>query len=99
MKRRIMGGEKRDQALRWRQKEKLILGSESARHALPSPRQLARRLACFDVVCFDVFDTLLLRSVDDPTALLDTTKTLDCEAAHDLIKRTLAVIDDFYTIN
>lgn len=69
MKRRIMGGEKRDQALRWRQKEKLILGSESARHALPSPRQLARRLACFDVVCFDVFDTLLLRSVDDPTAL------------------------------
>lgn len=41
----------------------------------------------------------ILEHWDDPTALLDTTKTLDCEAAHDLIKRTLAVIDDFYTIN
>lgn len=30
---------------------------------------------------------------------LDTTRTLDCNQAHDLIKRTLEVIDDFYTIS
>ena len=35
---------------------------------------------------------------DDPTAPLDTTKLLDCAAAHDLIKRTLEVIDDYYTL-
>ncbi|MBO1695268.1 ribonuclease H1 domain-containing protein [[Clostridium] symbiosum] len=40
----------------------------------------------------------VLEHWDDPTAPLDSTKTLNCEGAHDLIKRTLAVIDDFYTI-
>ena len=35
---------------------------------------------------------------DAPTAPLDTTKLLDCAAAHDLIKRTLEVIDDYYTL-
>lgn len=40
----------------------------------------------------------ILEHWDDPTAPLDTTKTLTCDLAHDLIKRTLAVIDDFYAI-
>ena len=40
----------------------------------------------------------ILEHWDDPTAPLDTTKTLDCAQARDLIKRTFEVIDDFYTI-
>lgn len=40
----------------------------------------------------------ILEHWDDPTSPLDTTKILDCGQAHDLIKRTLAVIDDFYAI-
>lgn len=35
---------------------------------------------------------------DDPTAPLDTTKLLDVNSAHDLIKRTLGLIDEFYEI-
>ena len=50
-------------------KETACVGSESAQHALPSPGSLARWLSRFDVVCFDVFDTLLMRSVDEPAAL------------------------------
>ncbi len=33
---------------------------------------------------------------DDPTDPLDTTKLLDVEGAHSLIKRTLALIDEYY---
>lgn len=33
---------------------------------------------------------------DDPTAPLDTTKLLDVGTAHDLIKRTLSLIDEYY---
>lgn len=33
---------------------------------------------------------------DDPTAPLDTTDLLDVERAHDLIKRTLSIIDEYY---
>ena len=40
----------------------------------------------------------ILEHWDDPTAPLDTTKTLNCYEAHDLIKRTLSIIDDFYAI-
>lgn len=40
----------------------------------------------------------VLEHWDDPTAPLDTTKTLDCHQAHDLIKRTLSIIDEFYTV-
>lgn len=40
----------------------------------------------------------ILEHWDDPTAPLDTTKVIDCNQAHDLIKRTLEVIDDFYSI-
>ena len=35
---------------------------------------------------------------DDPMAPLDTTKLLDVNKAHDLIKRTLALIDQFYEV-
>ena len=35
---------------------------------------------------------------DDPTAPLDTTKILDVEGAHDLIKRTLVIIDEYYEV-
>lgn len=35
---------------------------------------------------------------DDPTAPLDTTKLLDVSAAHDLIKRTLTLIDEYYEL-
>lgn len=41
-------------------------GSESAQTQREDPRLLAHRLAQFDLVSFDVFDTLLLREVDDP---------------------------------
>lgn len=40
----------------------------------------------------------VLEHWDDPTAPLDTTKVLDCNQAHDLIKRTLSVIDDYFVI-
>lgn len=40
----------------------------------------------------------ILEHWDNPTAPMDTTKVLDCDKAHDLIKRTLEVIDDFYSI-
>lgn len=40
----------------------------------------------------------ILEHWDDPTAPLDTTKTLDCEGAHSLIKRALEVIDEYFTI-
>ena len=43
-------------------------GSESAQTQREDPRLLAHRLAQFDLVSFDVFDTLLLREVDDPQA-------------------------------
>lgn len=35
---------------------------------------------------------------DDPTAPLDTTKLLDVSGAHDLIKRTLVLIDEYYEV-
>lgn len=33
---------------------------------------------------------------DDPTAPIDTTKLLNINEAHDLIKRTLILIDEYY---
>lgn len=36
---------------------------------------------------------------DDPTATLDTTKLLNVSGAHDLIKRTLTLIDEYYKVN
>ena len=69
---------RREGAPRWRALAALPLGareegrplpaqeSESARSHREPPRALARRLAPFDVVSFDVFDTLLLRDVDRP---------------------------------
>lgn len=35
---------------------------------------------------------------DDPTNPLDTTKLLSVDVAHDLIKRTLAIIDEYYEV-
>ena len=40
--------------------------SESSRSAREAPEQFARRLAEFDIVSFDVFDTLLFRPFSDP---------------------------------
>lgn len=40
----------------------------------------------------------VLEHWDNPTAPMDTTKVINCNQAHDLIKRTLEVIDDFYSI-
>lgn len=40
----------------------------------------------------------ILEHWDDPTTPLDPTKIINCSQAHDLIKRTLAVIDDFYIV-
>ena len=69
---------RREGTPRWRALAALPLGareegrplpaqeSESARSRREPPRALARRLAHFDVVSFDVFDTLLLRDVDRP---------------------------------
>ena len=66
---------------RWRAAPALLRGAFSRRESarlLPagsslsalslweSPAQLVQRLAPFDVVSFDVFDTLLLRAVDRP---------------------------------
>lgn len=53
-----------------RKTEKLPLPvekGESAWRLRESPQRLAEQLAQFQVVTFDVFDTLLLRGVDDPT--------------------------------
>lgn len=48
--------------------EKLLYsgGPESSLSRRESPEQLAARLAAYDVVTFDVFDTLLLRPLDRP---------------------------------
>jgi hypothetical protein len=35
---------------------------------------------------------------DDPTSPLDTTKILDVQEAHDLIKRALKLIDKYYEV-
>lgn len=35
---------------------------------------------------------------DDPTGIIDTTKLLDAHGAHDLIKRTLSIIDEYYEV-
>lgn len=35
---------------------------------------------------------------DDPTAPIDTTKLLDINGAHDLIKRALAINDEYYEV-
>lgn len=48
--------------------------------------------------CYSFFhrNRNVLSHWDDPTAPLDTTKLLDVHMAHDLIKRTLSVIDEYY---
>ena len=45
------------------------LGSESALSLRESPEALAQRLAAYDVISFDVFDTLLLRPFEKPEDL------------------------------
>lgn len=50
-------------------KRTIVCGSESARDRRRSPLWVAQQLARYDIVSFDVFDTLLLRCVDDPTTL------------------------------
>ena len=50
--------------------KKLPLGpSESQTARLPRPEELAGELAAYDVVCFDVFDTLIFRPFARPTHL------------------------------
>ena len=44
-------------------------GSESSLVFHESPAELARRLSAFDVISFDVFDTLLFRPFSDPADL------------------------------
>ena len=48
---------------------KLCTGSESERFFLEEPEILGKRLLPYDVISFDVFDTLLFRPVDRPEAL------------------------------
>lgn len=50
-------------------KKNLPAGSESGESLLPPPEELAAKLAEYDVVTFDVFDTLLLRTVDSPKSV------------------------------
>lgn len=44
-------------------------GSESARSQREGPEELAKRLAAYDVISFDVFDTLLFRPFSRPADL------------------------------
>ena len=46
-------------------------GSESSRSVRIPPGQLARQLAGYDVISFDVFDTLLFRPFSDPGDLFE----------------------------
>ncbi len=46
-----------------------LLLRESGRFQVPSTRSMMRRLMEFDVISFDVFDTLLLRPVEEPADL------------------------------
>lgn len=50
--------------------KKVLIGqSESALSLRETPQALVQRLETYDVVSFDLFDTLLLRPFDEPTAL------------------------------
>ena len=44
-------------------------GSESSLSCRETPEEFARKLAAYDVISFDVFDTLILRSFGKPTDL------------------------------
>lgn len=46
-------------------------GSESSLSRRESPEAFAARLAAYDVISFDVFDTLLLRLTDSPAGVFD----------------------------
>ena len=48
--------------------------------------------------CYSFFhrNRNILSHWDDPTAPLDTTKLLDVHNAHNLINRTLNLIDEYY---
>ncbi|MGI6254824.1 MAG: HAD-IA family hydrolase [Acutalibacter sp.] len=70
---------RREGVPRWRAAPALLLGGGERIEPLPAggeaaqclrepPLLLARRLAAFDVVSFDLFDTLLLRGVNRPEA-------------------------------
>jgi ribonuclease HI len=50
--------------------------------------------------CYSFFhrNRNVLSHWDDPTTTIDTTKLLDVHSAHDLIKRTLTLIDKYYEI-
>lgn len=48
---------------------KLCMGSESEIFVLEEPETLGQRLLSYDVISFDVFDTLLFRPFDRPEAL------------------------------
>ena len=50
-------------------KRRVVFGSESALHKRISIPAAASLLANYDVISFDVFDTLLFRCVDDPVML------------------------------
>lgn len=49
--------------------KKLVEGSESDTSYMMSPQEFAKQLRTYDVVSFDVFDTLLLRSFSKPSDL------------------------------
>ena len=62
---------KYDEAFYYPDRKKKILKdvSESSKSQRETPEELAKRLAQYDVISFDVFDTLILRPFSLPTDL------------------------------
>lgn len=46
---------------------RIVAGSESSKSFLGTPEAIAERLGTFDVISFDIFDTLIFRKVKHPT--------------------------------
>lgn len=67
----------------------------SGRYGKATPEEVKYIGNCYT---FYNFNRNVLSHWDDPTAPLDTTKLLDVDKAHDLIKRTLALIDEYYEV-
>ena len=58
-----------DSVLRPDEGRKIVMGSESALTGKMSPKRMADLLEPYDVISFDVFDTLILRKVNEPADL------------------------------
>lgn len=56
-----------NEELLYKTKKLYLKGSESSLSIKESPAELAKKLSAYDVISFDVFDTLIFRPFSDPT--------------------------------